>query len=94
MKEYGITLEQYASMDAEQGSLCAICRQATPGKNLSVDHDHDTGFVRGLLCQPCNFAIGLLEDDMARVLRALAYLGFNGKELKPVDDCATGSCEI
>lgn len=51
---YGITVEQYDEMFEEQGGLCAICRKPPINYRLAVDHDHDTGAVRGLLCPPCN----------------------------------------
>jgi hypothetical protein len=54
-----------------QGGLCAICRVAPA---VHVDHDHATGTVRGMLCFPCNAAIGHLRDDPATVRRAAAYL--------------------
>lgn len=65
-------------MLADQGGLCAICRQperTARNQVLAVDHDHSTGEVRGLLCSHCNRAVGLLADDPARLIRALAYLG-------------------
>ena len=58
-------------MRRAQGGLCAICRQAPA---VHVDHDHATGTVRGLLCFPCNAAIGHLRDDPQIMRRAAAYL--------------------
>lgn len=75
---YGITPEDYDRMLAEQGGGCAICGVTEPGETrryFAVDHEHsDTGPVRGLLCGPCNRAIGLLGDDPDRIEAAAAYL--------------------
>ena len=79
-RAYGITLEQYEDMLAEQEGLCAICRKPELGrtqygvKNLAVDHCHKTGKVRGLLCQKCNRAIGQLHDDVESLKRAIEYI--------------------
>lgn len=70
--KYGISQRQVDAMKARQGGLCAICRG---GSSLHVDHDHDTGVVRGLLCGNCNRAIGLLAHDQSRMRAAIAYLG-------------------
>ncbi len=70
---YGLTAEEYEAILESQGGGCAICEK-TPeeaGKRLSVDHDHETGDVRGLLCQSCNLALGMIEDHLDA---ALAYL--------------------
>jgi hypothetical protein len=79
---YGLSVEQYAALLAAQDSVCAICRQperavhGTSGTafGLSVDHCHDNSVVRGLLCQRCNRAIGLLGDDVELLRSAIAYL--------------------
>lgn len=76
---YGITLAEYLQRLADQGNACAVCRRAfVPGaprnKAVCVDHDHDTGQVRGLLCHSCNRGLGLLGDNPEVVQRALAYL--------------------
>ncbi len=75
LKGYGLTIEQYEAMLTKQGGGCAICGAKRSGKRrLSVDHDHCTGRVRGVLCANCNRAIGLLGDDPTRLQKALAYL--------------------
>lgn len=69
---YGLTPEAIAEMVADQGGLCAICAQA-PAR-ACIDHDHETGRVRGILCHPCNIALPAVENtDYLRA--ALAYLG-------------------
>lgn len=69
---YKITLEEYEEMEKSQGFVCAICKNSCPsGRRLSVDHNHDTGQVRGLLCMPCNRGIGNLCDS-AEILRDAA----------------------
>ena len=65
-------------VEAQQG-VCRICLQPpTGGKNssarLNVDHDHQTGLVRGLLCTNCNTAIGLMKDSPDRLRAAAMYL--------------------
>lgn len=77
---YGITLEQFDQMAAEQKYACAICGEhpAPVGKHnrdtLNVDHDHSTGKVRGLLCVSCNLGLGNFGENPARLLRAMDYL--------------------
>lgn len=72
-KEFGITAEQYWALYAAQGGRCYICRVASgKRKKLAVDHDHETGLVRGLLCGPDNVMIGRLR--MLGLVNALNYL--------------------
>lgn len=73
---YGITAEEYRAIYEAQGGKCAICQRATgASKKLSVDHDHKTGEVRGLLCTPCNRdVLGHLRDSISALLRAVRYL--------------------
>lgn len=67
---YGITLDDYDRMLQEQDGKCALCpaTEGNVGKGtaLHVDHNHETGEVRGLLCSPCNRAIAQFEDPDAR----------------------------
>jgi len=80
---YGITIDQYEAMLAEQAGGCSICGGSNAsGRNLYVDHDHACcpggkscgRCVRALLCDPCNRSIGLMRDDPARLEAAAAYL--------------------
>lgn len=70
---YGITVEEYNSLLEEQNGVCAICED-TYKHALCVDHDHKTGEIRGLLCKPCNLAIGNMKDDPDRLRNAARYL--------------------
>lgn len=75
-REYGMTLEEYDRLLEEQGGACAICgtTDAAPHDYLSVDHCHDSGIVRGLLCSACNKGIGHLRDDPSILREAANYL--------------------
>lgn len=70
---YGITEEDYAQMFQHQHGLCAICQKSST-KNLDVDHDHETGKVRGLLCNNCNRGLGHLQDSILHLESAIKYL--------------------
>lgn len=74
-RTYKIDLDKYNSLLTEQSGVCAICKNECPsGKRLAVDHNHDTGEVRGLLCCKCNRGIGNLNDDLDRLRSAVVYL--------------------
>lgn len=74
-REYGLSAEQYDILLESQHGVCALCRRADKsGYALAVDHDHKDGRVRGLLCGQCNRALGLLEDDVVVLARAIDYL--------------------
>lgn len=77
---YGITLAEYEARLAAQGGRCACCGTEEPrgAGSFRVDHDHETGVVRGLLCNPCNAGLGLLGDSPAALMRALRYLDGQG----------------
>jgi Recombination endonuclease VII len=75
MRRYGITPEEYDQLAEEQAGGCAICGEPCKTRRvLSVDHDHTTGAVRGLLCDSHNKAIGLFCDDPTLLMAAAAYL--------------------
>lgn len=74
---YGIGPEDYERLLAAQSGGCAICGTQRPGgrgQRFHVDHHHDTGKVRGLLCHGCNTAVGALGEDVDRLMAAAAYL--------------------
>lgn len=80
-KNYGITVEDYEQLFEQQNGVCAICgkietRICTKGivQSLSVDHDHSSGLVRGLLCDRCNKAIGMLYHNTDLFIKAIEYL--------------------
>lgn len=75
LKTYGITSAQYWALYEAQGRACYICQRAKgTTKKLAVDHDHATGFVRGLLCGPCNKILGHLRDNATTAMRISYYL--------------------
>lgn len=72
---YGLGPGEYGKLYEFQGGHCALCRRATgASRKLSVDHDHATGDVRGLLCRPCNTMLGHARDRTDFFERAAAYL--------------------
>lgn len=78
---YGVTAEDYAAMNEAQGFVCKICKQPETyqgRENLSVDHDHKTGDIRGLLCARCNLVLGKVQDDAELLYRMVDYLTGEG----------------
>lgn len=78
--KYRLTWDDYQDMLASQGAACAICRTVDPKSKsgtFTVDHDHSTGAVRGLLCSPCNLALGHMKDEPERLRAAADYLANN-----------------
>lgn len=75
-ERYGISVEEYNSLFDFQDGRCAICEthQIDLKTRLCVDHCHDTGEVRGLLCHSCNVSVGLMQDNAHRFKRAAEYL--------------------
>jgi hypothetical protein len=74
VKKYGLTEQCYADMLAEQGGVCAICKDPPGVRRLAIDHCHSTGVVRGLLCGPCNVSLGQFKDNPRILLEAAKYL--------------------
>lgn len=81
-RAFGIDLAEYERLLAAQGGVCAICRNPEKAhakrqgisNRLSVDHDHVTGAVRGLLCRACNFGLAAFEENREHMANAMAYL--------------------
>jgi hypothetical protein len=80
LRKYSLSSSDYDRLVEQQRGCCAIClgppdHGATKGRGyLSIDHDHETGTVRGLLCSSCNLALGLFKEDLSRLRAAMTYL--------------------
>ena len=86
LRSYGLTMAEYQALLKKQGHCCAICKALTARKHTArkyghtdeftwhVDHDHQSGKVRGLLCTRCNIALGLFRDSEDLLSVAIAYL--------------------
>lgn len=74
---YGMPIEEYDRMLHNQNNRCAVCRKLaedTHRKRLFVDHNHTTGKIRALLCQQCNTALGMVNEDSDILFALVAYL--------------------
>ena len=74
---YRLTVKDFGLWIISQKGLCAIC--ATAPKTWHIDHDHNAGHVRGLLCGPCNMALGLFKDNPETLTKAIEYLQCRSK---------------
>jgi len=70
---YGLDTNQFEEMLLAQNNQCAICGTVFE-KTPHVDHDHETGIVRGLLCLPCNMGLGFFRDSQTNLHKAIEYL--------------------
>jgi len=75
-RKFGMTLQDYEDIKIAQNNKCAICpnERSKNGKRLAVDHCHESGKIRGLLCNECNTAIGLLREDIQLLKNCIEYL--------------------
>jgi hypothetical protein len=71
---YGMTLDEYNELLEKQNYGCAICGNNNGNRVMFVDHNHETGEIRGLLCTRCNCAIGLFDDDVEKIAKSIDYL--------------------
>jgi hypothetical protein len=73
---YNLTIEEYTDLLIAQDYKCAICKlpEQIENRNLSIDHDHVTGKVRGLLCNGCNTVLGMAKDNISILATAITYL--------------------
>jgi hypothetical protein len=72
---YGLTSEQRNQRFIEQGYCCAVCETQNPkGRNWNTDHDHHNNKARGVLCSPCNMALGCIDDNIDTLYRLIEYL--------------------
>jgi hypothetical protein len=74
LRKYGLSISEYEALINSQDNRCAICGVEGNGEALNIDHCHETGKVRGLLCRDCNLGIGRLKDDVVLLQRAIEYL--------------------
>ena len=77
MAKYGLTHEDYLRLLKEQDGKCAICRTDNPrqrSEHFHIDHNHETGEIRGLLCSPCNQGLGYFQENVEVMAKAIAYL--------------------
>lgn len=80
-RRFGMSAEQFDALLAAQGGRCALCQRFEPGGRwgrFHVDHCHQTGQIRGILCHGCNVALGALGDDIEGLTRALRYVSQAG----------------
>jgi hypothetical protein len=82
---YGIGADEFDALVALQGGVCAICGKEDPEH---VDHNHDTGEVRGILCFNCNGGLGQFKDSIDSLVNAAAYLGTHDPEASELGDLA------
>ena len=73
-KKYGISLDDYESMLKSQDNKCKICLSPVSGRSANVDHCHETGIVRGILCPNCNLGLGNFQDCPWLLRHAVEYL--------------------
>lgn len=88
-REYGLSVEDWDRLHDEQLGRCAICLTPLVEVRPAVDHCHTCDAVRGILCDPCNMALGLLGDDVERILRAAEYVNTHSSGERRRDEDAT-----
>lgn len=82
IRRHGLTRAEFDRMVADQGGGCAACGNPPTKRPLQIDHCHDTGQIRGLLCGNCNSALGHAKDDITRLESLIVYLKMSrGREL-------------
>jgi len=82
-KKFDMSLDEYFDRLEKQGGKCAICRvrfSDAKRRRLCVDHDHSTGWIRGLLCFNCNTVLGKVQDDKDTLADMITYLENHDKE--------------
>ena len=93
-RSFNITPEDYDNLLLQQKGVCAICNNIETvvdaktklPKRLSVDHNHVTGTVRGLLCNACNYIIGACKENVRTLQAAINYIRYHNNELLPVEN--------
>lgn len=75
LRPYGMTADDLRASLAAHGFRCAGCAAPIDMDDRHIDHDHETGALRGLLCPPCNLTIGVARENIERLLGLAQYLG-------------------
>ena len=102
LKQYGLTTDEYDALYEAQDGKCAICGASSGwkanGGQLVIDHCHESGEVRGLLCPPCNRGLGQFDDDLESLFNAMKYIWRAGDKGNTVQDLEKAvwylKCEI
>lgn len=95
--EYGLTVEQYEAMLGEQGGGCAICGTKIAdraNRRHYVDHCHETGIVRGVLCSACNSGLGHFKDNRDLLYRAIEYLSDAARKVDHLVQTEQGARQV
>jgi hypothetical protein len=79
LKKYLVKPAEYELMFSMQNGVCAICNQKSVHK-LAVDHNHETGEVRGLLCKQCNVGLGMFKEEIRWLENAIQYIRDGGHD--------------
>ena len=74
LKKFGLTLEDYDVLLEQQNNVCKLCGRPPIGRRLAVDHNHETGKIRGLLCLQCNAVLGSVREDASLLQKMVKYL--------------------
>tara|TARA_B100002052_G_scaffold296402_1_gene324714 strand:- start:171 stop:452 length:282 start_codon:yes stop_codon:yes gene_type:complete len=88
---YGLTLEQVADMILDQNCACAIC--GANDRDLVVDHCHVSNNIRGMLCNPCNLALGKFGDNIHTLENAIKYLKHHENERQNSENRKSGKLD-
>lgn len=74
---YGLTKEEYDRLIISTGNICSLCNNEFINNKYCVDHCHSTGKIRGIICDRCNKALGLVKDSKTTLMNMLNYLESN-----------------
>lgn len=87
-RTHGIVPAEFDELMVKQGHSCAICKSSFTAKTkeIHVDHSHDSGIVRGILCHSCNVALGHMAEETRNFLGAISYLYASDSAPATIDD--------
>lgn len=85
--KYGISIEEYNKKFKQQNNVCAVCKK-TGSRRLVIDHDHATGKIRDLLCEKCNTALAMVNDNDILLLDLVRYVLLHRYNIKNKEEIA------